>query len=187
MKKNCLLYLLVLVTISSCKLDPVIYPGAVTYVKPGQPGTPGGNTPTDPGTDATYTVGIGADDSFIYQIDNQPKVTMHNTLTLDQDPDPSIPFAGNTNLSAHSLDAQEVDISFSVGVNDATGIFPISQFSLKSTTFEYEKDGDGTVKFTSFTEDTDGFDIIKGYFKVNVIDKNTGLKHVITGSYNTGD
>ncbi|MFD0765144.1 hypothetical protein ACFQZI_09785 [Mucilaginibacter lutimaris] len=110
---------------------------------------------------------------------------MHNLLTLDQDPDPSIPFKGVTNLSAHSLDDKEIDISFSVDVNDATGIFPISQFSLKSKTFDYQKDGDGTVKFTSFTEDTDGFDVIKGYFKVNVIDQS-GVKHVITGSYNTG-
>ncbi|MGY4539065.1 hypothetical protein ACVW0P_003491 [Mucilaginibacter sp. UYNi724] len=185
MKNNYLLYLLLLIAVSSCKLDPVIYPEGVIFVPPGQPGTPGTTTP-DPGTDATYTVGIGAYDSFIYQIDNGPLITIHNTVTLDQDPDPSVPFAGNTNLSAHSLDDKEIDISFSVGVNDVVGVFPVSQFSLKSTTFDYDKNGDGTVKFTSFTEDADGFDIIKGYFKVNVVDKNTGLSHVITGSYNTG-
>lgn len=173
--------------LAGCKVDPVIYPGPVTYVEHGQPTTPGNTSPTDPGTDATYTVGIGSSDSFIYQIDNGPKVTMHNLLTADQDPDPSIPFAGNTNISAHSLDAQGIDISLSVGVNDAVGEFPISLFSLKSTTFDYEKDGDGTVKFTSFTEDSDGFDVIKGYFKVKVIDNNTGLTHVITGSYNISE
>jgi hypothetical protein len=178
-----------ILTVTGCKIDAPVYPTGTIYIKRGtDDGTnPGDNGNTDPGTDAIYTVGIGAGDSFIYQIDNGSKVTMHNILTLDQDPDPTIPFAGNTNISAHSLDDKEVDISFSVGVNDALGIFPISQFSLKSKTMDYEKDGEGTVKFTSFTEDSDGFDIVKGYFKVNVVDNHTGLKHIITGSYNTGE
>ncbi|RFZ90422.1 hypothetical protein D0C36_21765 [Mucilaginibacter conchicola] len=185
---------------ASCKIDaPVLPEGLVVKdgsVKPTNPG--GGTTPTtpDPGTDATYTVGIGADDTFIYQIDNGPKVTLHNVSYANQDPDPDIDFLGNTNLSAHSLDSKQESISFSVGVNDATGIFPIKLFSLKSTTLDYEivdkadEEEDtverGSVKFTYFTEDAEGFDVIKGYFKVNVIDKKDGSKHVITGSYNTG-
>jgi hypothetical protein len=54
---------------TSCKIDAPVLPqglilkdGSITPTKPGD----GGNTtPTDPDTDATYTVGIGADDSFI--------------------------------------------------------------------------------------------------------------------------
>jgi hypothetical protein len=81
-------------------------------------------------------------------------------------------------------------------VNDQLGIFPLAGFFLNSKTLDYEiiekQDNEsdtierGSVKFIHFTEDTDGFDIIKGYFKVNVINKKDGSKHVITGSFNTG-
>jgi hypothetical protein len=163
--------------ISGCKLDKPVYPDGTVV---GGGSTDGGGT-IDTGTDATFTVGIGADNTIIFQVDGGEKVTAKNVASLTQDPDST--FSGTTNLSA-SLVSPATNISLSSSVSNAVGEFPLENFSLTYKVLDLKVTNGGTIKFTTYKDDQDGFAIIKGYFKVTAIDTNTGASHVIVGSFN---
>jgi hypothetical protein len=171
--------LIIMATINGCKLDPVIYPGDI---QPGTGTNPGTPPVTDPGTDATYTVGIGAANTFVFRVDGGPTVTVDNVLAVTQDPDEQMP--GKTNLSGHQIDPDPIiDISVSASISNQLGEFPISVFLLNYQNLHLEA-GTGTVKFTTYQDDAEGFPIIKGYFKIIAIDNTTNAEHTIIGSFN---
>ena len=165
--------------ISGCKLDKPVYPDG-TVIGGGGGSTGGGGT-VDTGTDATFTIGIGANDTIIFQVDGGEKVTATNVATLTQDPDGT--FKGTTNLSA-SLTSPVTNISLSLFVSNALGEFPLENFSLTYKGMDLKATDGGTIKFTTYKDDQDGFAIIKGYFKVTAIDSNTGASHIVVGSFN---
>jgi hypothetical protein len=162
--------------ISGCKLDKPVYPDGTV----GGGGGAGGGS-VDTGTDATFTVGIGADDTIIFQVDGGEKVTATNVATLTQDADGT--FNGTTSLSA-SIASPVTNISLSLFVSNAVGEFPLENFTLTYKGLDLKVTKGGTIKFTTYKDDQDGFAIIKGYFKVTAIDSNTGASHVVVGSFN---
>ena len=159
----------VLFAIGGCKLDPPIYPAAGT------------STGTTTGTDATYTVPVGAASTITFQVDGGEIVTLTGAASITQDKSTANP-TGSSGLSANQT-SPAIDIMLSFRSVGSVGEFDNDRFSLNYKTLVLTATGNGKFKVTTSTADSGGFYTIKGYFKITATDANGGT-HVIVGSYN---
>lgn len=178
-------YLLLMITLllftvagTGCKLDAPIYPDNKTPVteQPVQEVDDG----TDPPTDATYTIPIGAKNTITFKVDDDAVVVLspakadvsapnaqasngYTSLLADQ-ADPEIFFQ----LNFSSLRSDEIK-------DDLLGLY------YKGLTLS--DDGGGKVKPTTYKKIGNSYHI-RGYFKVPVTSDLDGSLHMVIGSFN---
>nr|WP_294941420.1 hypothetical protein [uncultured Mucilaginibacter sp.] len=171
------------VWLSSCKLDAPVYPDKGLV-----PDTVDTDTippvvvddGTNPPTDATYTIPIGAVNTIVFQVDGGETVTLEGA-TADVSPVGSVATSGYTSLLAGQPDPEiSVQLNFS---NIIEGEYANDLLGLIYQGLKLSDDGSGKVKATTFKKIGNSYHI-RGYFKVNATNDNDGIKHMVVGSFN---
>lgn len=175
------IFCLTTILFSSCKLDAPVYPKSDVTTDPPVVLPPvvvddGSNPPTD----ATYTVPIGAVNTIVFQVDGGETVTITGA-TADVTPIGSVATSGYTSLLANLADPEVTfQLNFS-SINE--GQFANDLLGMEYQTLKLSDDGSGTVKASTFKKIGDSYHI-RGYFRVLATNDADGIKHLVVGSFN---
>lgn len=184
-----LLFFISAMVFSGCKLDAPVYPAPGVTTGPGGtdtiphdtiPTVPDVDDGTNPPTDATYTVPIGAANTIAFQIDGGETVIL-NLATADVSQPGGVAVTGYTSILSDKADP---DVLFQLNVSAIKqGEYANDLLGLLYQDFKLSDDGSGKVKFTTYKK-IDGSYHIRGFFRVNATNDTDGVKHLVIGSFN---
>ncbi|OOQ56991.1 hypothetical protein [Mucilaginibacter pedocola] len=168
---------------SGCKLDAPVYPKDIQTGDTTTTDTvtvPDVDDGSNPPTDATYTVPVGAANTIVFKVDGGETVIL-NAPTAKVSQPGSVAVTGYTNLVAEQADPEIVfQLNFSA---ISEGEYANDLLGLRYQNFILSDDSGGKVKASTFKK-IDGAYHIRGFFRVEATDQNDNSKHLVEGSFN---